>query len=178
MKRIGIIIGSTREGRIGRSIAEHVLKQAKNSDKGEYELIDLREVNLPFMNEPLPPAMGQYKHEHTKAWSKKISSYDAFIIVTSEYNHGYPAPLKNALDTVYVEWNHKPVAFVGYGYTANGARSVGALRSITAYLQMKPVWKDVLINLAMNSKDGVFQSDDRIDGAIQAALSDLEKELA
>lgn len=177
MKKVGIIIGSTREGRAGKSVADHIKKLADSSNKVVYELIDLKEVNLPFLNEPLPPAMGQYKHEHTKAWAKTVSGYDAFIIVTSEYNHGYPASLKNALDTVYNEWNHKHVAFVGYGYSANGARSVAQLRQVTGYLQLKHIWRDVLINLGVNSKDGVFQSDEKLNASINAMLTDLEKAL-
>lgn len=175
MKKIGIIIASTREGRVGRSVAEHVLSQVTPSSHVSYELIDLKAENLPFNDEPKPAVMQQYEHAHTQRWSQKISAYAGFVIVTPEYNHGYPAPLKNALDMLYVEWNHKPVALVGYGYSASGTRSIEQLRQVMAYLQLQPLWREVNINLATSLQDGVFHGDERLDGAIKAVLADLEK---
>lgn len=176
-KKVGIIIGSTRDGRISRSIAEHVLELAKNSGQSTYELIDLKEVNLPFTNEPFPPAMGKYQNESTKAWAKTIAGFDGFIIVSSEYNYGYPAPLKNALDAIYAEWNDKPVTFVGYGYSAKGGRALAQLRQVAECLKLKPTAQDVQISLGSNLKDGVFHSDEQLDKILQASVGDLEKEL-
>ena len=177
MKKIGVIIASTREGRVGRSIAEYVLTQVVANPQFCYDLIDLKQENLPFNDEPMPAVMHQYQHAHTLQWSQKISGYDGFVIVTPEYNHGYAAPLKNALDMLYVEWNHKPVALVGYGYGASGTRSIEQLRQVLTYLQMKPVWREVNINLATALKEGVFHSDDRLNEATKAVLVDVEKAL-
>lgn len=178
MKKIGIIIGSTREGRIGREIALHVLKQAPSSTVISYDLIDLKEINLPLLDEPYPAAAGKYQHEHTLAWSNLIKGYDGFIIVTPEYNHGYPGSLKNALDYLYTEWNNKSVAFVGYGYSASGSRAVMQLRQVVYGLQLKALAKEALINLATNAKDGAFFSDEKVDAQLKAVFAELEKEFA
>ena len=178
MKKVGIIIASVRDVRVGESVAKHVLKLAETSKSIEYSLIDLKEINLPMLNEPYPAVMNKYQYPHTKAWSKIISNLDGFIIVTAEYNHGYPAAIKNALDYLYVEWNNKPLAFVGYGYTANGARSIEQLRQVASTLQLKALWNDVNVSLAANSKDGVFFSNDTLDGYIKKIIVDLENALA
>lgn len=178
MKKIGIILASVRDARVGESVAKHVFKLASESKTVEYSLIDLKEINLPMLNEPFPAAMNNYQYPHTKAWSKIISGLDAFVIVTAEYNHGYPAAIKNALDYLYLEWNNKPVAFVAYGYSASGARSVEQLRQVASYLQLKPLWKDVLISLAANSKDGVFFTNEAVDGQLRGIIKDLESTVA
>ena len=177
MKKIGVIIASVRDGRVGESVAKHVLNIASASKDVEYILIDLKQTNLPMLNEPYPAAMNQYRYPHTKCWSKVIASYDGFIIVTAEYNHGYPPAIKNALDYLYVEWHNKPLAFVGYGYSANGARAIEQLRQVVVYLQLKPLWRDVVINLSINSKDGAFQSNDAVDGQFKVLVEELEKAL-
>jgi|SRR6185437_1647029 len=174
MQKIGIILASVREKRVGESVAKHVLKLAQQSKVVEYTLIDLKEINLPMLNEPFPAAMNNYQYPHTKAWSKIVADCDAFIIVTAEYNHGYPAAIKNALDYLYVEWNNKPLAFVGYGYSASGARSIEQLRQVASYLQLKPLWKDVVISLVSNSKDGVFFTNDAVDKQLNGIIKDLE----
>jgi NAD(P)H-dependent FMN reductase len=176
-KKVGIIIASVRDVRIGESVAKHVLKLADTSTAIEYSLIDLKEINLPMLNEPYPAAMNKYQYQHTKAWSKLISGFDGFIIVTAEYNHGYPASIKNALDYLYVEWNNKPLALVGYGYSANGARAIEQLRQVASTLQLKALWNDINISLAANSKDGVFFSNDILDGYINKLIAGLESEL-
>lgn len=102
MKKIGVIIASVRDGRVGESIAKYVVDMANSADNGfEYNLIDLKAVNLPLLNEPFPAAMNNYQYQHTKDWSKLIASFDGFIVVTPEYNHGYPAAIKNALDYLW-----------------------------------------------------------------------------
>ncbi|MCC2644654.1 MAG: NADPH-dependent reductase [Burkholderiales bacterium] len=177
MKKIGIIIASVREGRIGESVAKHVLELAKRSKNANYSLIDLKKINLPMLNEPIPAVMNDYQYPHTKAWSKIVSDYDGFIIVTPEYNHGYPAAIKNALDYLYVEWNNKPLAFIAYGYSANGARAIEQLRQVVSYLQLKPLWKDVVINLGQNAKDGAFFSNDTVDNQLNEIIKDIENTL-
>ena len=178
MKKIGIIVASTRPGRVGKSIADYVLEKAPQKEHVVYELIDLQAVNLPLLDEPYPAAMGKYQNQHTIDWSNMVKGYDGFIIVTAEYNSGYPASLKNALDYLYAEWNNKAVAFVGYGYSAMGSRSVMQLRQVTGYLQLKPILKDVLISLGANSKDGKFFSNEAIDAQLVTMFVEVEKLLA
>ena len=91
MARIGIIIGSTRPGRKAEVVARWLLEVARKRGDAEYELVDIAEYNLPHLDEPLPPSMGQYSKPHTKAWATKIDSLDGFVFVTPEYNHSTPA---------------------------------------------------------------------------------------
>ncbi len=113
--RIGIIIASTRPTRVGDKVAKWFLEQVKDTPDVDFELIDLKEVDLPFLNEPESASTGKYTQEKTIDWSKKIGGLDGFVMVTPEYNNGTSAALKNAIDTLYQEWDRKPVAFVGYG---------------------------------------------------------------
>ena len=104
------------------------------------ELLDLRDYPMPFFDEPMGPAMlkENYSHESVKKWAAKIKESDAFIVVTPEYNHGYPAVLKNAIDSIFPEWNNKPVGFLSYG-NAGGARSIEQLRQVAIELRMVPI---------------------------------------
>eukprot|EP00834_Sanchytrium_tribonematis_P004038 NODE_179_length_13932_cov_0.652064.p8 type:complete len:200 gc:universal NODE_179_length_13932_cov_0.652064:6695-7294(+) len=125
--KIGIIIGSTRPGRIGEQISQWVLRTMSATGGLELVLIDLAKINLPFLNEPAVPASvdpANYVYEHTKSWSKQISELDGYVFVTPEYNGGYPAPLKNAIDTLYKEWMGKPGIIVSYGM--GGGKSASA----------------------------------------------------
>ena len=117
MLKIAIILGSTHPGRNGEAVARWVYNTAKKqrSNDAEFEYVDVNDFNLPLLNEPVPPSQGQYTKDHTKAWSAKINSFDAFIFVTAEYNHGIPGALKNAIDFLYREWNNKAAGFVSYG---------------------------------------------------------------
>lgn len=137
---IKIILGSTRQGRFSEKPGQWILEEAKKLNNVEAELLDLRDYEMPFFDSAISPAMaqGKYENETVQKWSEKINEGDAFIIVTPEYNHGYPAVLKNALDVVYHEWNRKPVGFVAYG-GAMGARAVEQLRQVAVELQMAPI---------------------------------------
>ena len=120
---VAVVVGSTRPTRICAGIAAWVLTAAQQESVLHYELLDLAEVNLPFLDEPRKAALGQYEHEHTRAWSRLVSSYAGFIFVFPQYNWGYPAPLKNALDFLYHEWNGKPASFVTNGTASPPASS-------------------------------------------------------
>lgn len=146
MVKIGIIIGTTRPNRFSPKPAAWVHTAAKKHKDVEFVLIDLAEVNLPFLDEPLPPAMDQYSEEHTKAWSKIIGGLDGFIIVTGEYNFSIPAVLKNAIDFLTKEWAHKPWAFVSYGASAGGQRAVEHLRNVAGQLKVYSLREAVYIN--------------------------------
>jgi len=146
VNRIGIILGSTRPNRNGEQVAGWVLGVASRRHDADFELLDLREYPLPHLDEPVPPSLGQYQNEHTQQWAAKIASFDGFVIVTPEYNHGIPGVLKNAIDYLYAEWNNKAVGFVSYG-SAGGARAVEHLRLVAAELQMADVRQQVTLSM-------------------------------
>ncbi|AOS62244.1 NADPH-dependent FMN reductase [Actinoalloteichus hymeniacidonis] len=147
MTRIAVIVGSTRTHRRGKAVADWTLTTARQHAPAgvELELVDLAEFDLPVLDEPASGAWGVYAHEHTKRWSEAIASFDGYVIVTPEYNHGVPGPLKNALDYLYYEWNHKAVGFVGYG-TVGGVRAVEQLRQIVADFKLADVATQVTLN--------------------------------
>lgn len=146
MLNIAIIIGSTRPNRVGESVARWVFDQVKQRKDATFELIDLRDYNLPLLDEPIPPSMGKYSNDHTLRWSEKISEFDAFIFVSPEYNHGTSGALKNAIDFLYKEWNNKVAGFVAYG-SAGGTRAVENLRLIMAECQVATVRTQVALSL-------------------------------
>jgi len=146
--KIAIIVGSTRPGRKADTVAKWVydIVKKRNIPQSEFEIVDIESFNLPLLDEPIPPSMEQYSKPHTKAWSNKISSFDGFIFVTPEYNHGVPAALKNSIDYLYKEWNNKAAAFVSYG-SAGGARSVEVMRLVMAECQVATVRAQVMLSL-------------------------------
>jgi NAD(P)H-dependent FMN reductase len=147
MLKIAIILGSTRPGRNGEAVSQWMYEIAKKrSDDTTYELVDIQDFNLPLLDEPVPPSMGQYKKEHTKTWSAKIDSFDAYVFVTAEYNHGIPGALKNAIDFLFKEWNNKAAGFVSYG-SAGGVRAVEQLRLVMAELKVATVRTQVQLSL-------------------------------
>ncbi len=152
--KIKIILGSVREGRFGDKPAKWITDIASKTEGVEVELLDLKDYMLPIFAEATSPAYveGKYGTEAVNKWAEKIAEADAFIIVTPEYNHGYPASLKNNIDYLYKEWNKKPVAFVAYG-SAGGARVVEQLKEIAVELQMAPIRNAVHINFPWNLVD-------------------------
>ena len=160
MTRIGIILGSTRPNRNGEQVARWVYDIASRRGDAEFELVDLRDYPLPHLDEPLPPSMGQYQNEHTKAWADKIASFDGFVIVTPEYNHSTSGVLKNAIDYLYAEWNNKAVGFVSYG-AVGGARAAEHLRLVAGELQMADVRQQVALSLITEFENfSVFKPND------------------
>ena len=147
MTRIGIIVGSTRPGRNGEAVARWVYEHASRRSDATYELVDLADLDLPLLDEPVPAAMGQYSKPHTQAWAASVASYDGFVFVVPEYNHAVSGALKNAIDFVYAEWNDKAAGFVGYG-SAGAVRAVENLRLIMGELQVADVRTQVALSLA------------------------------
>jgi len=137
---IKVIAGSTREGRFSDKAATWIAEEIKKQPGVVVEVLDLRDYNMPFFNEPMSPGYKKepYKNEAVARFTNKINEGDAFVMVTPEYNHGTSGVLKNALDWVYQEWNNKPVAFVSYG-GVGGARAVEQLRLTAIELQMAPI---------------------------------------
>ncbi|MBN6040930.1 NADPH-dependent FMN reductase [Amycolatopsis sp. 195334CR] len=146
MTKIGIILGSTRPGRNGEQVAHWVLEHAKARTDVTFDLIDLADHPLPHYDEPVSAMLGQYQHEHTKAWAERIAAFDGFVIVTPEYNHSTSGVLKNALDYLFAEWNNKAVGFVSYG-AVGGARAVEHLRLVVGELKMADVRTSVSLSL-------------------------------
>src|SRR6266478_9793820 len=144
--RIAVIIGSTRPGRNSEAVAKWVYKTAKKRTDAEFELVDIKDFNLPLFDEPMSPIMGQYSKSHTKTWAAKIDNFDGYVFVTPEYNHGIPGALKNAIDFLFAEWNNKAAGFVSYG-GASGARAVEQLRLVLAEVQMASVRLQVLLSM-------------------------------
>jgi NAD(P)H-dependent FMN reductase len=120
-------VGSTRPGSKAEAVASWVFDQAKTRTDAQFEVVDIAKFELPLLDEPAPPAMGNYTKPHTKAWAAKIGSFDGFVFVAPEYNHSVSGALKNAIDYLFKEWNHKAAGFVSYGST-NGVRAVEHLR--------------------------------------------------
>lgn len=128
--RIQVIVGSIRQGRIGPQIAGWIKKSLQEAIPGhQVEVIDLKEWHLPMDDEPGLPALGHYQQEHTKAWSSKVSQGHAFIFVTPQYNWGYPAALKNAIDHLYGEWGGKPALIVSYA-NRGGGKAAAQLKQV------------------------------------------------
>ena len=146
MIKLGIILGSTRPNRNGEAVAKWVYQIAQKRSDAEFELVDIKDFNLPLLDEPIPPSMGQYTKEHTKVWAAKIDSFDAFVFVTPEYNHGISGALKNAIDFLFKEWNNKAAGFVGYG-SAGGVRAVESLRLVMGELMIADVRTQVMLSL-------------------------------
>lgn len=170
-QKIGIIVASTRPERKGIAVAQWVNEQVQK--KLLCQLLDLQEINLPFLNEPREPSEGSYIHKHTQEWSKKVAAYNGFIIVTPEYNHSFPAPLKNALDTLYDEWNHKPVAFVSYGGMSGGIRAVAMLKIVVCALKMVPVYETVSITNISKKVDRTFHPEPKHQKKLSKLITSL-----
>ncbi|GGV83655.1 NADPH-dependent FMN reductase [Streptomyces thermoviolaceus] len=140
MTHLKIIVASTRPGRVGLPVARWVESEARaHNGFHDIELVDLAELDLPFMNEPHHPRLGQYVHQHTRDWSKKVAEADAFVFVMPEYNYGYNAELKNALDYLYNEWQYKPVGLASYGGVSAGTRAAQMIKQVVTALKMVPV---------------------------------------
>ena len=146
MLKIAVVVGSTRPGRNAETVARWVYDLAKKRTDAEFELVDLKDFNLPLLDEPVPPSMGKYSKPHTLAWAKKVALFDGYVFVTPEYNHGVSASLKNAIDYVYGEWNNKAAGFVSFG-SAGGARAVEQLRTVMGEVQVADVRQQVLFSL-------------------------------
>lgn len=176
MDKLKIINATVRPGRKGPIISEWITGLAKATGQYEVELIDLGELKLPLMDEPNHPAMKKYEHEHTKKWSAKIEEADAFIFVTGEYDFGYPAPLRNALEYLYTEWNYKAAGIVSYGGVSAGTRAANALKNDLATFKVVPLYEMVNIPFFTQhlTEENVFEP---TESSVRAAAG-LFRELA
>lgn len=172
--RVMVVVGSVREGRVGRRIADWVVERLRTEPDVELDLVDLRELALPMMDEPEHPRLQRYRGAHTIAWSERVDAADAVVLVIPEYNHSYTAPVKNALDYLVVEWAEKPVAMVAYGGLAGGARAVVALEPVLTNLGLVPVRANVEIAwVGEHLVEGRFVATDRHERALDLTVAGL-----
>jgi NAD(P)H-dependent FMN reductase len=172
-----IIIASTRPGRVGPSVAAWFRDRAIKTGSFEVELIDLAEVNLPMFDEPKHPRLGEYVHQHTKDWSATIQRGDAYVFVVPEYNFGFNAAIKNALDYLNREWQYKPLGFVSYGGVAAGTRAVQMLKQVVSPLKMVPMADAVHIPFVQQFLDSerVLQPNQVMEDSATALLAELAR---
>ncbi|WP_410625592.1 NADPH-dependent FMN reductase [Amycolatopsis sp. cmx-8-4] len=178
MAKLEIIVASTRPGRIGPTVGAWVEQEARMyGGFAEVAMVDLAEVNLPFMNEPHHPRLGRYTHQHTRDWSAKVSGADAFVFVMPEYNYGYNAELKNAIDYLHTEWQYKPVGLVSYGGVSAGTRAAQMIKQVVTTLKMTPLAEAVslpFVHQFINEEEG-FVPNDVITSSAKAMFEELTR---
>lgn len=172
--KLKVISSSVRPGRKGPIIAGWMTGIADAYGSFEVELVDLGALNLPMMNEKEHPRLQQYEHQHSKDWSAKIDEADAFIFVTAEYDFGYPAPLRNALEYLYNEWTYKPAGLVSYGGISAGTRAWNSLKGDLCSFKMVPVMDSVNIpQFGQFIKDGLLEPNESMLRGANALLKEL-----
>lgn len=170
-----IVVGSIREGRIGLPIAQWVRAEAEKTGLFEVDFVDLKELALPFMDEPKHPRLQEYTHEHTKTWSARVHAADAYIFVTPEYNWSFSPALKNAIDYLSNEWWRKPYGFVSYGGVSAGSRGATALIPVLVGVGLVRVGANVELNFAgQQISEGVFQPGEKESGILARELAELD----
>ncbi|MGH2930233.1 MAG: NADPH-dependent FMN reductase [Solirubrobacteraceae bacterium] len=172
-----IHVGSIRPTRIGPAFAAWFAERAEKHAVFDVEVIDLAEVGLPLMNEPNHPRLRKYTQRHTRDWSEVVDRADAFVFVTPEYNYGYSAATKNALDYLCHEWADKAIGFVSYGGVGAGTRAVQQLKQVVTTLRMVPVLESVNVPFAASklTDDGQVAEDPGLDQAAVAMLDELAR---
>ncbi len=175
MPNLQIIVASTRPGRIGLPVAEWFRGRAVAHGGFDVELVDLAEWNLPLMDEPNHPRMRRYTNQHTLDWSAKIDAADAFAFVMPEYNYGFTAPLKNAIDYLHTEWAYKPVGLVSYGGVSAGTRAAQMIRQVLSSLRVVTLTEAVPIPFVSQflDDDGVIQANEVMETAATVMLDEL-----
>lgn len=170
-----IIIGSTRPGRVGASVADWFAGFARADAQFEVELVDLAEADLPLLDEPNHPRLQQYTKDHTKRWSETISRADAFVFVIPEYNYSLNAATKNAIDYLFHEWSNKALGIVSYGGISGGLRSAQVLKQVASSVRLITGPDTVIIPWVGTLRDeqGVFQPTDPIVSSATTLLADL-----
>jgi NAD(P)H-dependent FMN reductase len=170
-----IIIGSTRPGRVGPAVADWITQRAEEHGGFDVQVTDLAELNLPMYNEPNHPRLKQYTHQHTKEWSAIVEGSDVFVFVTPEYNYAFNAALKNAIDYLHGEWQHKAAGIVSYGGVAAGTRATQMLKQVLTTLKIVPVFEAVNIPFVRDflDEDGRFKPNEVMEASATAMLDEL-----
>jgi len=172
-----VIIGSTRPGRVGSAVADWIIDRARAQGDFEVEVSDLAVLDLPIFDEPNHPRLGQYVHQHTKDWSAVVNRSDAFIFVIPEYNYGFNAATKNAIDYLHTEWLNKPAGIVSYGGVAAGTRAAQMLKQVLSALKIVPVSDSVNIPFVRVKldEDGRLKPNEIMEDAATAMLGELSR---
>jgi NAD(P)H-dependent FMN reductase len=175
--KLMIIIASTRPGRVGLPVGRWFTARVEEQGGFDIDLVDLAELGLPFMDEPNHPRLHQYTKQHTKDWSARVEAAEAFVFVMPEYNYGFTAPLKNAIDFLSQEWQYKPVGFVTYGGIAAGTRALQLIKPVLSALKLVAVTEAVNIPFVAKSinDEGAFEPADHVEHAVPAMLKELRR---
>ena len=176
---VDVITGTTREGRFSERVANWVVHRLSAREDFEVELIDLRDHPLPFFDGAAPARTGrEYPRDDVARLGRTLDRADAFVVLTAEYNHGYPAVLKNAMDWTFVEWRRKPITFVGWG-GVGGSRAVEQLRTVAIEFEMAPlrhavhILPDILIPARQATDPTDVEVFAPLDGRLALAVDDL-----
>jgi NAD(P)H-dependent FMN reductase len=175
--RLNIIIGSTRPGRVGPSIATWFEAFAREHGSFEPALVDVAAFNLPVYDEPRHPRLQQYEKEHTQGWSASVAAADAFVFVTPEYNHFAPPSLINAIDFVLHEWAYKPAGLLSYGGVSGGMRAAQSLKPILTSVKVVPIPEGVAVHNFRQAIDetGTFTPSETVVGMARTMLDELHR---
>lgn len=172
--KIAVVLGSTRQGRNGAAVADWILQKADGRTTADYELVDLRDFPLPFFDAPVSPAYVPSQDPAVQAFGARIAEFDGYVFVTPEYNHSFSAVLKNALDSVYAEFNGKAAAFASYG-AFQGARAVEQLRLVASELQLAHVRQQLGFSLFTDFQNmSVFTPGPQHDASAETLFTQLE----
>jgi NAD(P)H-dependent FMN reductase len=172
-----VIIGSTRPGRVGSAVADWIIDRAQARGDFDVRVADLAEQNLPIFDEPHHPRLGNYVHQHTKDWSAVVAPADAYVFVIPEYNHGFNAATKNALDYLNKEWRDKPAGIVSYGGVAAGTRATQMLKQVLTALRITPMMDAVNIPFVQQRLDenGRLKPNEEMEAGATAMLDELAR---
>ena len=176
MPRLGVIIASVREGRVGRPIADWFIERARTHGQFELDVVDLKELNLPIFAERNHPRLRQYENDLQKAWSARVTSLDAFVFVMPEYNYSTAPALLNAIDYLLFEWHYKPVGIVSYGGVSGGLRAVQMIKQTLSAVKMVAIPEAVTIPFFMQAIDresGAFKGSDADEKSATTMLDEL-----
>ena len=175
--KLNIIIGSTRPGRIGPTVAKWVEEAARAHGAFEVKLVDLADIKLPLLDEATHPIMQQYQHAHTKLWSEIVASADAYIFLTPEYDYFPPAALVNAIQVLAKEWHYKAAGVVSYGGISGGLRASQELRALLGNVNVHALPQAVPVPSFPQhiSEEGVFQPNEAMTNGLNGLLGELAK---
>ena len=176
MPRLGIVIASVREGRVGLPVAQWFIERARQHGRFDVDVVDLKAIDLPIFAERNHPRLQKYESDKQVAWSARVAALDAFVFVTPEYNYGPSPALLNALDYLFVEWHYKPAAFVSYGGISGGLRAVQLTKQTLSTLKMVPIVEAVAIPFVAQAVDweaGVFKANEQHEKSATAMLDEL-----
>ena len=178
MPKLGVLIASVREGRVGRPVGDWFIERARTHGHFEIDVVDLKDVNLPIFAERSHPRLRVYESAHQKAWSARIAGLDAFVFVMPEYNYSTAPALLNALDYLVHEWSYKAVGLVSYGGISAGLRAAQMVKQTVTALKMVPIPEAVSISFigqAIDKDTGAFKATEAHDRAAATMLDELSR---